>query len=349
MAKVWITGVGGFLGSHLADALLAAGHEVGGNDNLSGGDGANVPSGMDFRHLDCNHRDQLADALRGYTHLVHCAAAPYEGLSFFSPEYITRNIVGASVSTFSAAIEARVGRIVYCSSLARYGNGTPPFAEDHPTKPADPYGIGKLAGEAILQNLCATHGVEYTIAVPGNIIGPRQTYDDPYRGVTSIMINLALQGRELIIFGDGEQKRRFAPVDSCVDALMRMLFTPFDLASGVTSHLTLTNGDVINIGPTHGSAVSVNYLAGLVWAACGYNGMPKIRYVPERVGDVKFAYCDVRKADRLLGYHNGMSLEACVMSMVEDVRKRGPKPFNYDLPIEIRNSKTPVAWTERYF
>ena len=150
------------------------------------------------------------------------------------------------------------------------------------------------------------------------------------------MINLALQGRELIIFGDGEQKRRFAPVDSCVDALMGMLFKP-------------VNGEVINIGPTHGSAVSVNYLAGLVWAACGYNGMSKIKYVPERVGDVKFAYCDVRKADRLLGYHNGMLLEACVMSMVEDIRRRGPKPFNYSLPIEIRNSKTPVAWTERYF
>src|SRR5215475_6257058 len=106
MSKVWVTGVAGFLGSHLADALLAAGHEVGGNDNLSGGDRENVPHDVRFIRLDCNDRNRLADAMVGYTHLVHCAAAPYEGLSFFSPDYITRNIVGASVSTFSAAIEA---------------------------------------------------------------------------------------------------------------------------------------------------------------------------------------------------------------------------------------------------
>jgi len=343
MAKIWITGVAGFLGSHLADALLAAGHEVGGNDNMSGGDVKNVPHDVVFHYLDCNQRDQLAAAMEGYTHLVHCAAAPYEGLSFFSPHYITQNIVGASCGAFSAAIGAGIKRIVHCSSMARYGNQEPPFREDQQPAPQDPYGIGKLATESLLRNLCETHDIEYSIAVPGNIIGPRQAYDDPFRGVTSIFINLALQGRELIIFGDGEQKRRFAPVDSCTTALMRMLFDEPPTAED------RLNGEVINIGPTHGSAVSVNYLAGLVWAACGYNGMPKIKYVPERVGDVKFAYCDVRKADRLLGYHNGMSLEACVMAMVEDVRKRGPKPFNYDLPIEIHNRKTPAAWTERYF
>ena len=336
MAKVWVTGVAGFLGSHLADALLAAGHEVGGNDNFSGGDIANVPTGVDLYKLDCNERDLLAERLSGYTHLVHCAAAPYEGLSFFSPHYITTNIIGASVATFSAAIGAGIGRIVYCSSLARYGAGTPPFTEQHSVQPADPYGIGKVAGEAILRNLCSTHDVEYVIAVPGNIIGPRQAYDDPYRGVTSIFINLALQGKPLIVFGDGEQKRRFAPVDSCVRALMRMTFDS-------------VNGEVINIGPTVGTAVSINDLAALIWPACGHNGLPQIRYLPERVGDVKFAYCDVTKSVRLLGYNYGMSLVQCIDAMVADIRKRGPKPFNYDLPIEIRNHKTPAAWTEKYF
>jgi len=348
MAKVWVTGCAGFLGSHLCDALLAAGHEVGGNDNLSGGDRANIPSGVDWRPADCNQRDYLASVLKGYTHLVHCAAAPYEGLSFFSPEYITRNIVGASVSVFSAAIGAGVGRIVYCSSMARYGNGQPPFTESQSTSPADPYGIGKLAGEAILRNLCNTHDVEYVIAVPGNIIGPRQAYDDPFRGVTSIMINLALQNRELIIFGDGEQKRRFAPVDSCVTPLMNMLFEDD------------VSGEVINIGPpenlhdgkmrvTDYDPISINRLAEMVWAACGHNGPPKIKYLPGRVGDVKFAYCSVAKMEDQLGFMIGMSLEDCIMAMVEDIRKRGPKEFDYDLPIEIRNHKTPAAWTERYF
>ena len=336
MSKVWVTGVAGFLGSHLADALLAAGHEVGGNDNLSGGDEANVPRYVDFFELDCNQRNKLAAAMEGYAHLVHCAAAPYEGLSFFSPDYITRNIVGASVSTFSAAIGAGIHRIVCCSSMARYGAGEPPFTEEHPTRPADPYGIGKLASEAILRNLCDTHEVEYVIAVPGNIIGPRQAYDDPFRGVTSIFINLALQGRELIIFGDGEQKRRFAPVDSCVYALMKMLFD-------------CPSGEVINIGPAQGTAITINELAEIVWEGCGRNDPIKIRYLPERVGDVKRAYCSVEKSQKLLGYDGSMSLEQCVLDMIYDVRKRGPKPFSYDLPIEIRNHKTPAAWTKRYF
>jgi UDP-glucose 4-epimerase len=339
MAKIWITGCAGFLGSHLADALLAAGHEVGGNDNLSGGDIANVPTGCRFIRLDCNQRDQLADAIRGYTHLVHCAAAPYEGLSFFSPHYITTNIVGASVATFSAAISANVRRIVCCSSMARYGDQPAPFNETQAPQPADPYGIGKVAGEAILRNLCHTHDVEHVIAVPGNIIGPRQAYDDPFRGVTSIMINLALQQRDLIIFGDGEQMRRFAPVDSCVDALIRMTLDPHTI-----------NGEMYNIGPVNAAAISINRLASQVWQACGHNGPPRIRYIPERTGDVKFAYCDVEKSCRLLGYKMGMTLTECIDLMVEDVRRRGPKPFNYDLmPIEIRNSMTPVAWTERYF
>src|SRR5215467_11331043 len=167
--RIFVTGIGGFLGSHLADALLAAGHEVAGNDNLSGGDRANIPAGADFHLLDCNARDDLSKIMRGCEAVVHTAAAPYEGLSFFSPHYITTNIVNASVSTFSAAIGAGVKRIVHCSSMARYGEGDPPFREDQETKPVDPYGLGKLATEGFLKNLCGTHEVEYVIAVPGKI------------------------------------------------------------------------------------------------------------------------------------------------------------------------------------
>jgi nucleoside-diphosphate-sugar epimerase len=151
------------------------------------------------------------------------------------------------------------------------------------------------------------------------------------------MINLALQNRELIVFGSGEQKRRFSPVDCCVDALMSMLFQP------------KLSGHTINIGPMDGAAISVNELAEIIWRLCGHNGPARIKRVPERVGDVKFAYCDVTRAKQLLGLKPGMTLVQCLTAMVEDVRKRGPKSFNYDLPIEIRSKVTPAAWTERYF
>ena len=91
--------------------------------------------------------------------------------------------------------------------MARYGNIDQPFREDDVPNPVDPYGISKLAAEKILINLCNTYGVEYNIAVPHNIIGIKQKYDDPFRNVASIMINLMLQNRQPIIYGDGEQKK----------------------------------------------------------------------------------------------------------------------------------------------
>ena len=92
--------------------------------------------------------------------------------------------------------------------MARYGKQeTVPFREDMVCKPQDPYGIAKYAGELLVSNLCNTHGMEYVIAVPHNITGPRQKYDDPFRNVASIMINLMLQGRQPIVYGDGTQKR----------------------------------------------------------------------------------------------------------------------------------------------
>ena len=85
----------------------------------------------------------------------------------------------------------------------------PPFREDYTPKPQDPYGIGKVCAEDILRNLCVTHGVEYVVAVPHNIIGPRQKYDDPYRNVALIMMNLMLQKRRPVIYGDGNSNAAF--------------------------------------------------------------------------------------------------------------------------------------------
>ena len=93
--------------------------------------------------------------------------------------------------------------------MARYGNIKQPYYEDDEPNPVDPYGISKLAAEKILINLSNTYNIEYNIAVPHNIIGIKQKYDDPFRNVASIMINLMLQNRQPIIYGDGEQKEVF--------------------------------------------------------------------------------------------------------------------------------------------
>ena len=209
--KIFITGVAGFLGSHLADLMIANGHTVAGNDNMIGGYFDNVPQDVEFHQIDCCDLENLTKAMEGCDIVYHTAATAYEGLSVFSPVLVTKNIFEASVTTITAAIRNNVKRIVYCSSMARYGHHDEvPYKETYECRPQDPYGIAKKAGEDVLRNLCDTHGVEYVIAVPHNIVGPRQKYDDPFRNVMSIMLNRMLQGKQPILYGDGEQKRCFS-------------------------------------------------------------------------------------------------------------------------------------------
>lgn len=336
MSNIFVTGVAGFLGSHVAEEMLCLGHNVAGNDNMIGGEYANVPLGVMLYADDCNSFGLMKDAIgRHKTEvLYHCAATAYEGLSVFSPAIVTKHIVGASVATFSAAIAAGVKRIVHCSSMARYGTNETPFRETYACKPQDPYGIGKFCAEQMLKNLCEVHGVEYVIAVPHNIIGPRQKYDDPFRNVVAIMINRCLQGKPPIIYGDGTQRRCFSFVGDCLQCLIKM---------GFQEHLS---GEVINIGPDEGS-VTINELAEKVMDVTGFNGFPIL--MPGRPQEVKFATCSSDKARWLLGYKTTTTLDQGLQEMVEFIRRKGPKPFNYHLPIEIVSEKTPKTWTEKLF
>src|SRR6056300_1321839 len=147
--KIFITGIAGFLGSHLAKRMLDMGHEVSGNDNLIGGDLINLDSRIKFFKTDCNDLKKVTEITKGSDIVYHCAATAHEGLSVFSPYVITNNIFQATVSMITASIRNKVKRFVYCSSMARYGNQKTPFTEDMPPAPEDPYGIAKVAGDNI--------------------------------------------------------------------------------------------------------------------------------------------------------------------------------------------------------
>ena len=142
-----MSGVAGFLGSHLADAFLKQGHSVVGCDNFIGGYRDNVSPDVEFYEGDCSDFEAMRNMLAGVDIVYHCAATAYEGLSVFSPNFITKNIVQASVSLMSASIASGVKRFIYCSSMARYGENEVPFTEDMVPHPQDPYGIGKHCGE----------------------------------------------------------------------------------------------------------------------------------------------------------------------------------------------------------
>ena len=332
--KIFVSGIAGFLGSHLAETFINDGHQVVGCDSLIGGELDNVPPEAEFYQYDCCFRNSMLKITKGCDLVYHAAATAYEGLSVFSPHLITQNIVTGSVSLFSAAIENKVKRIIYCSSMARYGTNKLPFTENLIPNPQDPYGIAKLAAENILRNLCETHGVEYVIAVPHNIIGPKQKYDDPYRNVVSIMINLMLQNRQPIIYGDGEQKRCFSYVDDDLFCLKEMAFNKEVV------------GEVVNIGPDE-EFISINQLADKLANQLRFNLNPQ--FVKGRPQEVLHATCSADKARKILGYKTKTSLDNGLEKMISFIKKRGTKKFRYHLDLEIINELTPKTWKDRLF
>jgi UDP-glucose 4-epimerase len=334
VSKIFISGVAGFLGSHLADAFLADGHSVVGIDNMIGGYLDNVPSDVEFYQIDCNDLGRVRELMKGADIVYHCAATAYEGLSVFSPHMITQNIVTATTAMVSAAIANGVKRFVLCSSMARYGTNQVPFTEEMTPHPQDPYGIGKHCSEQILTSLAEVHGMEYVIAVPHNIIGPRQKYDDPYRNVASIFINLMLQGRQPYIYGDGNQKRCFSFISDDIAPLKQMAMDP------------ACKNQVINIGPDD-EFVTINELAETVARLLGFplSGT----YTKPRPQEVYLANCSANKARQLLGYKPRVKLEDGLRQMIDWIRSRGARPFKYHLDIEILNEKTPDTWKKRLF
>ena len=330
--KILVTGVAGFLGSHLSHQLSELGHKVVGIDNMIGGYEDNIPKNVEFHNIDCCDFEKIKEVMNGVQIVYHCAATAHEGLSVFSPFEITKNNYLASVSIFSAAVNEKVKRIIFCSSMARYGSQKYPFTEEMTPKPVDPYAISKVAAEQVLINLCELNKIEWVIAVPHNIIGPKQKYDDPFRNVVSIMINRMLQGKAPIIYGDGKQTRCFSYIDDCLSCMIPML----DKKN--------LNKQIINIGPDE-EFVTINKVAELCANITGVN-LPPI-YKKDRPQEVKHATCSANKARELLNYKTKVSLKEGIQKTFEYIKKRGVKPFEYHINLEIDNELTPDTWKNK--
>tara|TARA_B100000315_G_scaffold256443_1_gene302362 strand:+ start:152 stop:1168 length:1017 start_codon:yes stop_codon:yes gene_type:complete len=327
--KIMVTGVAGFLGSHLAEKLAEMNHKVVGVDNMSGGYKDNIPKNIEFFNFDCCDLDKMKEIMKDVHVVYHCAATAHEGLSVFSPYHITKNNLLASVSIFTAAVSNKVKRIIFCSSMARYGNQQTPFTEDMNPKPVDPYAISKVAAENVLINLCELNNIEWIIAVPHNIIGPRQKYDDPFRNVVSIMINRMLQNKAPIIYGDGEQRRCFSYIDDCLSCLLPMV----DQEN--------LNKQIINIGPDE-EFITINKVSEICSNITRSNLKPI--YKKDRPREVKHACCSADKARKLLNYETKTDLKNGILKTYDYIKERGPKPFEYHINLEIKNELTPETW-----
>lgn len=331
--KVFITGVAGFLGSHLADRLLDLGYDVVGVDNLDGGFLENVNPKVEFYKEDCDNLEMMKKYMKNCDIVFHAACTAPDGFSFFAPHYITRNTFQITMSVLSAAIENNVSKFIYCSSMARYGSQpTIPYTEDMECFPVTPYAVGKYASELVIKQLCELNNNYYTIIVPHNIYGPRQNYTDPYRNVAAIMINKMLKGEQPIIYGDGEQKRCFSYIGDCINCIEKVI-TQDNL-----------NGEIINIGPDE-EFVTINELTREIADILNFDLKPI--YVKDRPKEVKEATCSSDKARKMLGYKTKTPLRKGLEEMVKYIKEKGPKDFQYNYKLEITNNNTPDTWKKK--
>jgi len=288
MKAVLVTGGAGFIGSHVADALLARGEQVVVVDDLSSGKRANVPARARFVQGDLAEAGVAERALAGCDRVVHCAARPSVVISVEDPVASNHANLQASTRLCVAAARAGVRRLVYSSSSAVYG-GTDetPADEERRERPLSPYGMNKLAAEQLFRMAPALWGLDTFSLRYFNVYGPRQDPGSPYSGVVSLFITAALQGRSPVIHGDGGQSRDFTAVDDVVRANLAAL----DVAQG--------GGRVANVG--RGESVSVNELWEAVAAACGRTGLRAERG-PARAGDIRHSRAATQRAREWLGW-----------------------------------------------
>ena len=232
----------------------------------------------------------------------------------------------------SACVKARVKKILYLSSMARYGEQEKvPFLESMNPNPQDPYGIAKYTSELLIKNISESHGIDYVILVPHNIIGPRQKYDDPYRNVASIMVNRMLLGKQPIIYGTGEQKRCFSFMQDVVDPII------------IACETNLANSRIVNVGPDE-EFITINQLAKKISAILDFKLKPI--YMAGRPREVFYANCSADLARNLLQYETKTSLDSGLVSLVNWIKAKGARKFNYHLPLEFITDNTPKTWSE---
>lgn len=217
MKKIIITGVAGLIGSRMAEWILhhEPGTQVIGIDDLSGGYKEHIPPGVEFYPMDISTAN-ISDLFKGVHIVYHFAAYAAEGLSPFIRKYnYTCNLV-ATANVVNACIEHNIDRLVFTSSMAVYGMGTPPFNEKDMPAPMDPYGVAKYACEMDIQIAGEQHGLDWCIIRPHNVYGRNQNIWDRYRNVLGIWMYQNLNGMPFTIFGDGSQQRAFSCIDDCL-------------------------------------------------------------------------------------------------------------------------------------
>ncbi|MBK9611122.1 NAD-dependent epimerase/dehydratase family protein [Candidatus Amarobacter glycogenicus] len=302
--RILVSGGAGFIGSHIVEAYLAAGHEVAVVDNLATGRRANVARGATLHEVDLHARELERIFAEFRPEVVnHHAAQASVKVGNADPVHDLEVNGGGTARLLQLCVENGVRKVIYSSSGGTvYGEPRSlPVAEDHPIAPRSNYGTSKYVGELYVQLAARTAGIDYTIFRYGNAFGPRQ---DPHgeAGVIAIFTGLMLAGQPCTIDGDGEQKKDYLYVG--------------DIARANVLALDGGSGLVANIGT--GVGITVNHIFQVLAQAT--ENTIAARYGPPRAGDVRNFWLDCALAKRELGWEPTVSFEEGVRLTVESLR-----------------------------
>jgi UDP-glucose 4-epimerase len=297
MRKFLVTGGAGFIGSHIAEALVERGETVRVLDNLSTGNVENLAAfreQLDFVKGDLLDAELLREMVEGVDCIFHEAALASVPRSVEAPLDTNAACVTGTVALLDAARKAGVRRVVYAASSSAYGDQpTSSKRETDLPAPISPYGAAKLAAEYYCQAFWATYGLETVAIRYFNVFGPRQDPGSPYSAVIPLFITAMLQGRRPVVYGDGRQSRDFTYVANVVQA--NLLAAD---AAGVA-------GQTLNAA--NGRSTDLRTLIGALNELLGTDVQPI--HEPPRPGDVRESLADITRARKLLGYEPQIGFE----------------------------------------
>ena len=294
--KVLVTGGAGFIGSNLADAFLAAGHEVRVLDDLSTGFVENVPHQADLIEGDVSDVEAVTKAVDGVELVIHLAAHRAVLRSVEDPLTTDTANTHGTLIVLKSALDAGVRRVVYASSSSVYGLNPPmPTSETAPPRPLSPYGVTKLAGEHYCRVFAELYGMETVAFRYFNVFGPRQRPDSAYAAVIPLFIQALHDGEAPVVHGDGGQSRAFTYIDDVVAANLAAAAAP----------ATACAGQVYNIA-SDGSH-SLLELLQVLGRIVGVTAIP--RHVDPRPGDIRDSRADITAARTNLGFEPRVGFE----------------------------------------
>ena len=290
-ARALVTGGAGFIGSHLAQALLVLGADVVLFDDLSTGRRENLRhiAGAQLINASILDADALAGAMRGARYVFHQAAAVSVSRSVEEP-LLFHDVNGrGTLNVLEAARASGVQRVMFAASSSAYGDSEVlPKVETMQSLPKSPYAATKLYGEGLMRAYSRSYGLDTASLRYFNIFGPRQTPDSAYAAAIAAFAKAMIGGRRPTIYGDGEQSRDFTFVHNAVHANL--------LAARREQPI---RGQVFNVGC--GERVSLNVLVRLMAELLERSDLTPT-YGPERAGDVKHSLADISRAREVLAY-----------------------------------------------